>query len=154
MDVNPPCPFPVLKTLYVEVRPRHGDDGSALVLPHRCLPSLKHLLIRSSLNLTLLDNVGNDHEATLLARQFAIRREVAPIALHTVTIVVAGVDGIVLWMRDLVLKMQDQLCRGNFVGLTVITAKNEVQVVPREEVEHWCDDNILRKSETRFANKI
>jgi len=143
-DINPPCPFPRLETLDIEVRPRRRDGGPALLLPHCCLPSLKHLRIQSSFNLTLLDCVRNDHEATLLARQFAMGRKIAPIALHTVTFEAPRADGIVWWMRDLALKMQDQLCWGNFVELTVITAENEVQVIPRDEVEHWCADNILR----------
>jgi len=142
--IDPPSPFPCLETLDIEVYPRQGDDGPwpSLLLPHRYLSSLKHLRIRSTFNLKLSNNVGDFN--VLLPKHFTIGPEVAPIALQSVTFEIPEVDGIVHWMRDLRLKMHSQHYWDGFIEFTVKNGENEVQVIPRDEVERWCN-NIIRR---------
>jgi len=139
-DAYPQYSFPSLETLNVEVRQVHGDEAQELLLHHCCVPSLKHLRIHSTLNVSLSDNVGEFDEALLL-RHFVLGSEVVPIALQTITFDIPGVGGVVQWVQELMFKMKDQLCWDGFVKLTVKNGENGPRVIPRDEVESWCDEN-------------
>jgi len=133
-------PFPCLETLDVEVRPRRGHGGPELLLPHCCLPSLKHLRIRCSFALTLSDNIG-DFNVGSLPRHFTTGQEVVPIALQSVTLDLPHVGGVVSWIEGLALKMQSQRCWSGFAELTVKNGGSEVEATLRDEIERWCDLN-------------
>ncbi|KLO18132.1 hypothetical protein SCHPADRAFT_936398 [Schizopora paradoxa] len=138
-DVENPCPFPQIETLDIDVRLRRGDGiGLALLLPQCCLPSLKHLRIRSSFNLILLGDVGKFDEATL-PRHFAIGGVNVPIALKTLILDIPRVDGVVMWLRELVAKMQAQRCWSGFAELILKNGGRDIQIVHRDEVEGWCE---------------
>jgi len=139
-DAEPRYLFSSLETLNVEVRQVHGDEAPELLLPHCCTPSLKHLRIRGASDLTLSDNIGEFDEA-LLPRHFLLGDEVVPLALQTITLDLPGVGGVVQWVKELVLKMKEQLCWDDFGELTVKNGGNRPRVIPRDEVDSWCDEN-------------
>ncbi len=139
-DAYPQYSFPSLETLNVEVRQVHGDEAAELLLHHSCVPSLKHLRIHSTSNVSLSDNVGEFDEA-LLPRHFLFGSKVVPIALQTITFDIPGVGGVVQWVQELMFKMKDQLCWDGFVKLTVKNGENGPRVILLDEVESWCDEN-------------
>jgi len=137
---NLPYHFPCLERLDVEARPRRGgaDPAIMLLLPYCCFPSLKHLRIRASYNLTIWNEV---RESAWLPSHFAIGNEAVPTALETISLDLPGVGGVVQWVRKLVLKMKDRLCWDGFTGLTVKDGGNIFQFIPRDGVERWCEEN-------------
>jgi len=146
-NVDPEHPprvrFPCLETVNLDVRLKRGGEEPTLLLPHRCLPpSLKHLQIRSTVNLTIGDSVGEITEA-LLPSHLAIGNETVPIALQTIILDLPEVGGVVPWVKELALKMKDQFCWDGFTGLTVKNTKPESDFtfIHRDEVENWCKQN-------------
>ncbi len=151
-----PCHFPCLETLDVEARPRRGDTDPALILllPYCCLPSLKHLRIRSSSSLTISDEV---RETAWLPSQFPIGSEVFPIALETITLDLPGVGEVVHWVQKLVSKMKDRFRWDGFTGLTVKKGRDTFQFIPRDEVERWCEENgagVKKTAQVSFVLKL
>ncbi len=137
-----PCVrFPCLQTLNLDVRLKRGGEEPTLLLPYWCLqPTLKHLQIKSTVNLTIGDNVGEIAEA-LLPSHLAIGNETVPIALQTIILDLPEVRGVVPWVKELVLKMKDQFCWDGFTGLTVKNAKSDFDLIHRDGVESWCEQN-------------
>ncbi|KLO07941.1 hypothetical protein SCHPADRAFT_909029 [Schizopora paradoxa] len=140
--------YPSLETLVVTVQPRMGNpfpqSGQAplpkLLLPCCCIPSLKHLRIRSTQCWVLSDSiVGGDVSLEHPTATFIERGEqVVAINLQTATFEVPRIDGIVPWVRKLTSKMQDTGCWDRFSKLTVVQS-GEAVVIPRDEIERWCE---------------
>ncbi|KLO15852.1 hypothetical protein SCHPADRAFT_901962 [Schizopora paradoxa] len=140
--------YPSLETLVVTVRPKmeppSPQSGQTplpkLFLPCCCIPSLKHLRIRSTQFWVLSDSiVGGDVSLEHPTPTFIEQGEqLVAINLQTATFEVPRIEGIVPWVRKLTSKMQDTGCWGRFSKLTVVQS-GEAEVIPRDEIERWCE---------------
>jgi len=140
--------YPLLETLNVSIVPRRQPDAlvhfpeaplATILLPHCCVPSLKHLRVSTSLALTFagdVSNVGDSVEPDFL--HYKLGGESVPIALETVTFELPQVDGVVPWVRQLASKMQEKACWDRFSELTIFQ-DGEVGIIQRDDVERWCD---------------
>ncbi|KLO19739.1 hypothetical protein SCHPADRAFT_898688 [Schizopora paradoxa] len=135
--------YPSLETLNVVVQsgaqscqPGTQDPLPTMLVPHCCVPTLKHFRIQSMQYWTLLDGLG-EFEASKPS-YFAHAGEIVPIALETMIFDAPHVDGITLWVRQLSLKMQSTGCWDRFSELTVIQ-DGETAIISRGDVEHWCE---------------
>jgi len=136
--------FPSLESLNVTILPRGSPrslntNGKAptILLPHCCVPSVKHLHIRSSLELSIFGDIS-DVEDEPNASHYMPGDDKVLIALETVTFDLPRVDGVVPWVQQLALKMQETDCWDRFSELNVVQ-DDGVEAVPRDEVERWCD---------------
>ncbi|KLO10577.1 hypothetical protein SCHPADRAFT_906728 [Schizopora paradoxa] len=138
-----PQRFPSLQTLNVTILPKTKScppssqtSLSTILLPHCCVPTLKHLRVQSTQYWTLLDGVGEFDESQ--PPYFQRGGEVVPIALETATFEIPCVDGILSWVEQLASKMRDTGCWDQFSELRVIQ-NGEALVIPRDDVNRWCE---------------
>ncbi|KLO15477.1 hypothetical protein SCHPADRAFT_263183 [Schizopora paradoxa] len=147
--------YTVLEILDVTILGRNQQENAnsshdeqenipVVLLPHCCIPSIKNLRIETALDLSIVGDVGDtsisdseDLELLFIKREEVLR----PISLETVTLTVSKVKGFVPWVRQLVSKMRETSCWNRFSKLTMVR-NGEQEVIPRDDVELWCDDAI------------
>ncbi|KLO07935.1 hypothetical protein SCHPADRAFT_1001290 [Schizopora paradoxa] len=137
--------YPSLETLVVTFHSRTKsstpqDSQSSLptiLLPCCCVPSLKNLHIRSTQRWSLLHGVGEFNSSQ--PPYFERGGQIVAINLETVTFDVPHVEGIVPWVQQLASSMQSTDCWVRFSELTIVDS-GDIVVIPRAEVERWCED--------------
>ncbi|KLO15478.1 hypothetical protein SCHPADRAFT_938710 [Schizopora paradoxa] len=138
--------YPSLELLDITILQRAGSKPNSkskrkspptFLLPHCCIPSLKHLRIRSeSPHWKLSDSAGEFKKSH--PPYFERGGQIVPINLETVTFDLPCVDGVVLWVKRLATKLQDTNCWNRFSDFKY-AEDGKFVTVSREEVEHWCE---------------
>ncbi|KLO15493.1 hypothetical protein SCHPADRAFT_995850 [Schizopora paradoxa] len=138
--------YPSLELLDVTIIQRDGSEQSSLnggkspatfLLPHCCIPSLKHLRIRSESPHWILSDSAGDFKKSH-PPYFERGGQVVPINLEMITFDLPCVDGVVLWVKRLAMKMQDTGCWDRFSEFNYVE-EGKFVTVSRDDVERWCE---------------